>query len=180
MIRDGGCYCPESCSYYCYCKWSWCSQLQLVDILQINHTQTIGMPLQQTFRGIYEFVRMNLTITVFCEERFEGSDCAQCVRGFTGPDCEQIDCSANSCSGNGVCVDNTIGTPSCDCSAGFTGRICEINIDDCSPSPCGENGLCLDGVGNFTCECAPGFGEHLCNYSGTPLFRTPLRPLKVS
>ena len=92
----------------------------------------------------------------------DGYKCT-CDRGYKGDLCEQIDCSSNNCSENGVCLDNTFGPPSCDCSVGFTGRVCEINIDDCSTNPCGENGLCLDGVGNFICECAPGFSGHLCN-----------------
>ena len=30
----------------------------------------------------------------------------------------------------------------CDCSAGFTGDTCHIDIDDCTPNPC-ANGTCL-------------------------------------
>ena len=31
---------------------------------------------------------------------------------------------------------------SCTCAVGWTGRNCEINIDDCSPNPCQNGGTC--------------------------------------
>ena len=45
----------------------------------------------------------------------------------------------------------------CNCNAGFTGRICEININECSSNPCGEGGQCMDGVNRFQCMCYPGY-----------------------
>ena len=104
----------------------------LIDTLSIDHNESVGkVSTTQTHSGMYEFVSMELIITVTCVERFQGPDCSQCVPGFTGPDCQQIDdCVGVACSGNGSCVDGT-DSFSCKCSAGYTGTQCEVNIDDC-------------------------------------------------
>ena len=49
------------------------------------------------------------------------------------------------------------------CSAGYDGTDCEINIDDCSPDPCGVNGRCIDGIDSFTCNCATGYIGTRCD-----------------
>ena len=41
--------------------------------------------------GMYEFITMDLNITVLCAENFEGPDCTECVPGFTGTDCQVDD-----------------------------------------------------------------------------------------
>ena len=73
------------------------------------------------------------------------SDTCTCDSGYGGRMCENIDCSANNCNENVVCVDNN-NSPSCSCNPGFTGRVCEINIqiDDYSSIPCGEGGQRVD------------------------------------
>ena len=95
---------------------------------------------------------MDLTITVFC------------VHGFTGPDCNEIyHCFGVNCSGNGECSMDGKGTTHCACYPGFTGELCQTNIDDCVGMDCSGNGRCVDEVNNFTCECAPGFSGPLCS-----------------
>ena len=121
--------------------------------------------------GMYNIVTMNLTVTVFCEENFGGSDCTQCVPGLTGPNCDMIDhCFGVNCSGNGECNMDGIDTTHCICDPGFTGDRCQINIDDCAGVDCysshGGNGQCVDGVNTFTCECTPGFSGPKCSESG--------------
>lgn len=44
----------------------------------------------------------------------------------------------------------------CDCSKGFTGPRCEININECESNPCHNQGTCLDERGAFRCVCMPG------------------------
>ena len=34
----------------------------------------------------------------------------------------------------------------CVCSPGFTGRYCEININECETKPCENGGTCFDGT----------------------------------
>ena len=102
----------------------------LVDLLLIDHNQTVEQPLRQNHTGMYNLVTMDLTITVFCAEN------------FTGPGCNEMDhCSGVSCSDNGVCR-NVVNSFWCTCSPGFTGIFCETNIDDCVGVDCTGNGQC--------------------------------------
>ncbi|XP_060775760.1 sushi, nidogen and EGF-like domain-containing protein 1 isoform X2 [Neoarius graeffei] len=69
------------------------------------------------------------------------------------------------CLNGGRCIDDCItGNPSftCSCLAGFTGRTCQIDIDECNSYPCQNGGTCTDGVNSFTCHCPPGFTGTLC------------------
>ena len=148
----------------------------LVDLLLIDHNLPVEQPLRQNYTGMYNFVTMDLTITVLCAENFGGSDCTQCGPGFTGPDCNIYEinhCSGVSCGDNGVCRNAVNGQFQCTCSPGFTGKFCEINIDDCVGVDCTGNGHCADGVNNFTCECAPGFrGPNCSEFEGIIIIQT--------
>ena len=139
----------------------------LVDILLINHSLPVGESTQrQTYDGMFGFVTMDLNITVFCAGNFQVPDCTQCVTGFTGADCLEVDdCVGVSCSGNGRCVDGEDNF-TCNCSAGFTGELCQTNIDDCVGVNCSGNGRCVEAVNSITCECSPGYTGMLCDVKG--------------
>ena len=51
-----------------------------------------------------------------------------------------------------TCVDG-INNFTCNCPPGYSGRHCEINIDDCAPQPCQNGGGCVDGVNLYICNC---------------------------
>ncbi|CAB1314375.1 unnamed protein product, partial [Coregonus sp. 'balchen'] len=69
------------------------------------------------------------------------------------------------CLNGGRCIDDCItGNPSftCSCLAGFTGRRCQIDVDECSSYPCQNGGTCSDQVNGFTCQCPSGFTGTVC------------------
>lgn len=45
---------------------------------------------------------------------------------------------------------------------GFSGLLCEENINDCQPKPC-HHGVCRDGIATFSCECEAGYTGSICN-----------------
>ena len=137
---------------------------ELVDIISLNINLAVTQSQQQNYTGMYNIVTMNLTVTVFCEESFGGSDCTQCAPEFTGPNCDMTDhCFGLNCSGNGECSMDGMGTIHCICEPGFTGELCQTNIDDCEGVNCTGNSQCVDGVNSFSCECTAGFSGPLCS-----------------
>ena len=127
----------------------------------IDHNESVRLQSQrESTTGT--FVVINVNITVLCAQNFGGSDCTQCVPGFTGPNCDEVDdCIGVNC-GNGRCVDG-VDSFSCTCNPGFTGPNCD-EVDDCVgvTSTCSGNGQCVDGVDSFSCTCDPGFIGELC------------------
>ena len=118
-----------------------------MDRLKIDHNLSTTESIQKNYTGIYNVVTMNLTITVFCEANYGGSDCTQCVLGLTGPNCNKtVHCFGMNCSGNGECSMDGMDTIHCTCDLGFTGDQCQTNIDDCIGVDCSENGQCMDAM----------------------------------
>ena len=134
----------------------------LVDLLLIDHSLPVAESIRQNRTGIYNFVTMDLTLTVFCEEKFGGSDCTQCVPGFTGPNCDMIDhCFGVNCSGNGEFkCDAVKNSFTCTCHDGYKGDFCE-DID-CLINNCSGNGICMDNISTGSCNCSTGFTGRVC------------------
>jgi len=77
---------------------------------------------------------------------------------------------AEVCQNGGHCVDGDRSW-SCACPDGYTGKHCEIEIDECESSPCLHGGWCTDGPNSYTCSCTPSFvgpncEETLAKYEG--------------
>ncbi|XP_024857944.1 sushi, nidogen and EGF-like domain-containing protein 1 isoform X2 [Kryptolebias marmoratus] len=69
------------------------------------------------------------------------------------------------CLNGGQCIDDCItGNPSftCSCLAGFTGRLCQINVNECVSNACQNAGTCRDQINSFICQCPPGYTGKLC------------------
>ncbi|XP_071514687.1 cubilin-like [Panulirus ornatus] len=61
-------------------------------------------------------------------------------------------CANQPCMNGGTC--NQFGnTYTCLCQPGYTGRNCEVDIDECASHPCLHGGTCTQGVNSFSCQC---------------------------
>ncbi|KAI8492991.1 hypothetical protein Bbelb_289950 [Branchiostoma belcheri] len=70
-----------------------------------------------------------------------------------------VECSTY-CQNGGTCMNFV-----CVCPPGYTGGVCQIEINECSGSPCTNGGNCRDEVNGFTCECAPGWDGVRCEHN---------------
>lgn len=69
----------------------------------------------------------------------------KCLWLFTGVLCEEnIDeCNALPCLHNATCIDG-IASYSCQCTEGYSGRLCEIEpFDACMSEPCHNDATCI-------------------------------------
>ncbi|MGH0173435.1 UNVERIFIED_CONTAM: hypothetical protein FKN15_065780 [Acipenser sinensis] len=108
-----------------------------------------------------------------CEERGGNYTC-QCWPGFTGSDCEMdvSECSSNPCLSGSECIElswkERYGTAPelpaefdyqyaagyvCKCQHGFTGVLCQEDIDECDMNPCYNAGTCENIDGSYICHC---------------------------
>ncbi|XP_047398620.1 sushi, nidogen and EGF-like domain-containing protein 1 isoform X14 [Sciurus carolinensis] len=75
------------------------------------------------------------------------------------------------CLNGGECIDDCVtGNPSysCSCLAGFTGRRCQLDVNECASHPCQNGGTCTHGVNSFSCECPAGFRGPTCESAQSP------------
>ncbi|XP_034295400.1 sushi, nidogen and EGF-like domain-containing protein 1 isoform X1 [Pantherophis guttatus] len=75
------------------------------------------------------------------------------------------------CLNGGKCIEDCItGNPSytCSCLAGFTGKQCQIDVDECASNPCHNKASCISGINSFSCWCAPGFKGATCEIEESP------------
>jgi hypothetical protein len=63
----------------------------------------------------------------------------------------------------------------CACAPGFSGALCQTNINECAGSPCQNGGACVDGINGYLCACAPGFSGTNCQVNVNECAGTPAR-----
>ncbi|KAJ8319082.1 hypothetical protein KUTeg_004173 [Tegillarca granosa] len=56
----------------------------------------------------------------------------------------------------------------CNCLSGYTGKDCEINIDDCAQNPCFHGGKCTDLLNDYRCDCPPTYQGKNCETRISP------------
>ncbi|XP_019628723.1 PREDICTED: fibropellin-1-like [Branchiostoma belcheri] len=89
-----------------------------------------------------------------------------CPPAFAGLQCERPQLCLyplqDPCQNGAVCFPLPGGAGTrCVCLTGFTGDLCQIDIDDCQNDPCGLHGRCVDGVNSYSCSCDVGYqGQH--------------------
>ena len=57
----------------------------------------------------------------------------------------------------------------CGCSQGFTGRVCEHEINECRSNPCQNSARCLDSINSYECECKDGWKGSHCEWVKTKI-----------
>ena len=132
------------------------SQNEFVDSFVINmnrHFQVGGSLIRNNVKGTHGIATMSLAVRLLCAQHYYGERC------------ENLNCSALqiNCTGRGICIDG-VGTYTCDCNQGYTGRDCETNINECllMEPQCSGHGTCTDGDNSFTCDCNEGFTGLMC------------------
>ena len=69
------------------------------------------------------------------------------------------------CGRHGKCIDG-IASYNCSCNKGWTGKACEIDIDECKPMPCKNGGTCFQTIdADYRCECPAGYTGKNCSIS---------------
>ncbi|KAL5012769.1 hypothetical protein ScPMuIL_011320 [Solemya velum] len=117
-----------------------------------------------------------------CMDGIKSYTC-DCLEGYSGTLCEfDIDeCAVSPCI-NGSCFQRsnqalydgrypgllnfsyeTAAGYMCVCIRGFTGKDCEIDIDDCVNHTCQNGATCRDGWNKYSCDCAPGYRDAFCS-----------------
>ncbi|XP_078666035.1 von Willebrand factor D and EGF domain-containing protein-like [Branchiostoma floridae x Branchiostoma belcheri] len=79
------------------------------------------------------------------------------------------------CQNGGMCPSFALDSPdniNCSCNGtGFTGQMCDVDVDECADSPC-VHGVCNNTVGGFQCDCEQYYTGPLCAQE-TPCFSNP-------
>ncbi|XP_076337719.1 uncharacterized protein LOC143239936 isoform X2 [Tachypleus tridentatus] len=85
-----------------------------------------------------------------------------CAPGFYGKICHDFNACFSSPCLNGATCHNTSKEFICQCSLGYGGKHCEVDVNECDFSPCLHGSRCEDGINMFTCYCTLGYYGDRC------------------
>ena len=118
-----------------------------------------------TFMGSMGHSNITISVVVTCAEHWFGRHCSLWCQGDSCVCNLPVLCHENCvgvvCGENRHCVDG-VDQYVCTCDEGFSGRECEININECEGVNCSGNGRCIDRLDSFQCECDSGYSGVLC------------------
>jgi hypothetical protein len=118
-------------------------------------------------------------LTCDCDDGYAGAHCEDCELGYhrdgQGACAVDVACETDTCSGHGVCDDDT-GVPICACDQGYDGVTCAdcfpgyhpdgtgacLLDDRCFATTCSGHGQCDDAGGVITCACDQGYAGAYC------------------
>ena len=74
---------------------------------------------------------------------------------------------------DGQCIDG-VNDFTCKCKPGWTGALCNENINECKNNSCQHGSECIDQIAGYICQCREGYtGKHCqtnindCSINGT-------------
>ncbi|XP_062611525.1 uncharacterized protein LOC134273339 [Saccostrea cucullata] len=87
-------------------------------------------------------------------------------------------CSPNPCKNGGNC-NSQFNDFTCSCPFGYTGKLCQHDIDSCGPASCQNGGTCYDKPGNqgYGCTCPPGYNGDVCQSNINECASNPCSPV---
>ncbi|XP_052240158.1 fibropellin-1-like [Dreissena polymorpha] len=71
-------------------------------------------------------------------------------------------CEGATCMNGAKCMGAT-GGYKCVCPTGYSGPLCETDIDECNPNPCIHGSCTEPRLGDFTCICKVGYTGNTCD-----------------
>ncbi|XP_041364262.1 uncharacterized protein LOC121379679 [Gigantopelta aegis] len=69
-------------------------------------------------------------------------------------------CKSNPCQ-HGTCLETNNGF-TCTCTPGYSGSLCQHDIDHCADKPCQNGAVCEDRLNDYLCNCTDGFNGITC------------------
>ncbi|XP_052772722.1 protocadherin Fat 4-like isoform X2 [Mya arenaria] len=72
------------------------------------------------------------------------------------------ECVSSPCGENAQACNPLLNDFKCVCKHGWTGQLCQTNIDECDGKVCGNGGDCVDGIAMHTCNCSHGWQGENC------------------
>ncbi|XP_021582786.2 delta and Notch-like epidermal growth factor-related receptor [Ictidomys tridecemlineatus] len=101
-----------------------------------------------------------------------------CEDQYVGTFCEEFDaCQRKPCQNQASCVDADEKQDgrnfTCLCLPGYTGELCQSQIDYCILDPCRNGATCVSSLNGFTCQCPEGYFGSACEEKVDPCASSP-------